>query len=195
MIIFIDTETTGLDPDAGEIIEYTFAEWDAGVRGRVVTRKVRPVGPVPDSAARINGYTPEKWEEAGALPWGGADLDTLFSFIPSAVAGVKPKGIVRVGGHNTNFDLHFFGAQLRRQGWDLPLDHSHRIVDTMTAAAPLLDIGEVTSVTLVSLARYFGIDTSLAHSSAGDVEMTIRVYEEQIRLTLDGLTNPNRMRP
>lgn len=193
-IVFCDTETTGLDPDEGEIIEYTFAEWEDGVRGRTVTRKVRPEGPVPESASRINGYTPEKWEAAGALPWSGADFDTLFSFIPSTQVGVRPSGRVVVGGHNTNFDLRFFGGQLRRKGWMLPLDHSHRIVDTMTGAATLLALGEIKSAALVSVAQYFGIDTSLAHSSAGDVEMTIRVFEEQIRLTLDGLTNPNRMR-
>jgi DNA polymerase III epsilon subunit-like protein len=186
-VIFIDTETTDLDPEKGEIIEYTFAEWIDGVRGRHLTRKVMPVGPVSPKAAEINGYTREAWEAAGAQPWSSEDNGNVFNFIPAKEEGTRGEGRVIVGGHNTRFDLDFLNWQIKKQGHRQALDYSHRLIDTMTGAAPLMGLGELTSVSLVNVARYFGIDTSLAHSSAGDVEMTIQVWEYLLLLTDAGL--------
>ena len=184
-IIFFDTETTGIlsrYPEA-EIIEYTFQVWEDGVRGDFVTKKVKPGLPVPEEAARINGYTEEAW--AGAQPWGVEDWENVRRFFPSCEANVKPKGIVVPGGHNVDFDIDMLNNQIRRfHGLHLPLDLSYRKVDTCRMAIALFELGEITSASLVNVARYFGIDTSLAHSSAGDVEMTIQVWE-QFLLVLD----------
>ena len=63
--IFIDLETTGLDPSTGDIIEVAAIRTDnVGNLIATYSDKITPKVPVTIEASRVNGYTEEKWAQA-----------------------------------------------------------------------------------------------------------------------------------
>ncbi len=178
-IRFFDTETSDLpsrNPNA-EIIAYTTQIWDNGVVQPPQTIHLLPRGPVADEAAKVNGYTPQEWARRGAVrhfDW--QDVTNLQNALHDQT----------VGGHNTEFDLNMVKITFERANIALP-KWNYQIVDTQRQAASLVALGLIAKQSLVNVAKYFGIDTSKAHSSEGDVAMTIAVFEAFALLMLDGL--------
>jgi len=65
-IVFVDVETTGLDPDKDSVIQVGVVRTDytgTQVKARMCL-KVKPSTPVHPRAAAVNGYTPEGWVDA-----------------------------------------------------------------------------------------------------------------------------------
>src|SRR5713226_10261902 len=101
--VVIDTETTGLDPQAGHrIVEIACLELIHHVpTGRSFHRYVNPERDMPADALAVHGLTAEF---LARQPLFAAVLDELFAFI-----GFDPLVI-----HNAEFDLAFLNAELAR---------------------------------------------------------------------------------
>lgn len=182
-ILFIDTETTGLDESSNQIISYCCQIWDSKTgRGAKWLRYVQPTIPVPDEAAKINGYDPSKWAANNAVPFDHSDADFLHSVID------YDRGGMYVGGHGVDFDLRFIKAEFARLGY-APPKHHYQTIDTRPMAAPLLLAGEAGpgSMSLGKVAAFFGLDVSRAHTADGDVDLTIELWERLSGATLKGL--------
>lgn len=177
-INFFDTETSDTldkNPNA-EIIAYSCQSWVNGVRGPMQTVHLLPRGPVSEGAAKVNGYTPEEWARRGAIrhfDW--QDATNLQNMLDGQI----------VGGHNTKFDLDMVAATFKRANIKRP-DWNYRVVDTQANAQLLVGLGVLKSARLTEVAAYFGINTNQAHTSAGDVDITIQVWECLCHLVLDG---------
>src|SRR5260370_19845523 len=141
--IVVDTETTGLDPQAGHrIVEIACLELMHHVpTGRKLHRYINPERDIPADALAVHGLTAEFL--AGHPPFASI-ADELIGFI----------GGDRLVIHNADFDLAFLNAQLSRLGLP-PL--AGPFVDTLTVARRRFP-GAPAS--LDALCRRFGIDLS-----------------------------------
>jgi len=163
--IVIDTETTGLDPEAGHrIIELACIELLNHVpTGRLLHHMIDPERDVPEEAVAVHGITAA---QLNGKPVFAAIASELLAF----VAG-DPLVI-----HNAEFDLNFINAELRRCALP-PLDVP--AVDTVALARKRFP-GAPAS--LDALCRRFAIDLSerLKHNARLDAELLARVYLELI---------------
>jgi len=160
--IYLDTETTGLDPTVNEVIEVAIVreevEYPYTGPGKLTlmwSRKVAPqhIETAEPVALKVNGYTPEAW--ANATPF-------------SAIAGELVehlKGGTLIG-HNPKFDTGFIAAELKRAGVDARI--SHRTIDTTTVAYMAWGLDGNLKLSLDSLRDHLGLSREGAHTALQD---------------------------
>lgn len=162
--VYLDTETTGLDPFRHEIIEIAFVveevPEDPNTVGKILqkwSRKIRPlhIRAAEPYALKVNGYTPEAWE--GALTF--SDLaEDIAVFLASASALV---------GHNPKFDTGFLEAAFAREGINIRMPY-HQI-DTVTMAYAAWQFnGTGPGLSLDKIRDFLGIEKDGAHSALKD---------------------------
>ena len=163
--IVLDTETTGLDPEAGHrLIEIACIELFNHVpTGRVFHQTVDPEREVSDEAFAVHGISAEMLK---GKPLFAAIVDEMLGFI-----GGDPLVI-----HNAEFDLKFINAELRRCGkpaLEIPF------IDTVALARKRFP---GSPVSLDALCRRFAIDLSQRskHGARLDAELLASVYLELI---------------
>ena len=157
-LVFIDTETTGLDPVHDHIIELGAVRTNA--RLAVVerfTQLVDPGRPVPLYVQRLTGITQESL--AGAPRFADA-YPQLRAFI----------GAATLVGQNLPFDLERLALEARRAGQP-PLTNS--TFDTLEAA--LLLFPELDRHALHLMAEHLGLPGG-AHRALQDAEVTAAVF-------------------
>ncbi len=171
-IAFVDVETTGLDPERDEIIEVCVETWDSDHAGALAgpsyASRFMPRGPCNPEAAKVNGFTPEKW--AGA-PYFTAEHAEKIAAVLQYTADVR--GFL--GGAATAFDRAFLMKAFERVRVPFPAV-SHRLVDVQSMALPLLLVGRIQGVSLQALQDVFGLG-AVEHTAVGDVHNTIKVFE------------------
>jgi DNA polymerase III subunit epsilon len=102
-IVFLDTETTGLDPRLGHrIIEVAAVE----VIGRQITGAaihffVDPERDIDAGATAVHGFT---WDDLRGKPKFGAIVDSVVKFLADS----------RVVIHNAAFDVSFLDSEMAR---------------------------------------------------------------------------------
>ncbi|HJS31223.1 MAG TPA: DNA polymerase III subunit epsilon [Alphaproteobacteria bacterium] len=164
--IVLDTETTGLDPDAGHrIIEIACLELVHHLpTGRNFHAYVNPERDVPQDAVAVHGLTEAFLAE-----------HKIFS----AIAGelLEFLGQARLVIHNAEFDLGFLNAELARLGF--PAIEPRRAIDTVRLARRRFP-GAPAS--LDALCARFNIDNSkrALHGALLDAELLAEVYLELI---------------
>jgi DNA polymerase-3 subunit epsilon len=173
-LLFVDVETTGLDPIRHEIIEISAVRVHPTLLfvQRELTTRVRPQFPerCTAEAAALNGFDPEKWDDAPDL------YDVLERY--KLVAG----GCILVG-HNVGFDREFLANAFRRAGVEEPkLDH--HVVDTASLAWPLVAVGALPSLSLSGVCDVLGISNTGAHSARRDVGRTMEVFRRLMALRM-----------
>ena len=162
--VLLDTETTGLDPAAGDrVIEIAAIELRSDLpTGRRFHVVLDPERDVPEEATRVHGFT-----RADLLgrPRFAAICDEFLRFI----------GDDRLVAHNAPFDLGFLSAELRRL--DLPPLDPSRAIDTLAIAKAMFP-GLPNS--LDALCRRFEIDLSerTSHNALLDCNLLAAVYVE-----------------
>jgi DNA polymerase-3 subunit epsilon len=162
--IVLDTETTGLDPEAGDrIVEIGGVEVVNHVAtGRIYHQYVNPQRDVPADAVSVHGLTAEFLADK-----------PLFAQVAQAFLDFV--GDARLVIHNATFDMKFLNAEL---GWAgrtaLP---SARAVDTLEIARRRFPGAQNT---LDALCRRFAVDNSgrEKHGALLDSELLAEVYLE-----------------
>ena len=164
--IVLDTETTGLDPSAGDrIVEIGCVELVNHIpTGRVFHRYVNPERPVPIDAARVHGLDEAFLRDK---PVFAAIADELVGFLDDAV----------LVAHNGEFDLAFVNAELARAG--RPSIGRERMVDTLMLARQR---HPMSPNSLDALMARYQIDASrrTLHGALLDAELLAEVYIELI---------------
>lgn len=158
-LVFLDLETTGLDPGKHEITEIG-AVRVRNRRAREFRRLVRIRAPViSDEITRLTGITTDEIERSGVGP--EEALADLARF-----AGPE----MTVVGHNIDFDLAF----LEKAGFPRP----EETLDTALLAALLLP--EERSYRLSALARNFSAGEK-AHRALADARQCRRLFRHLLR--------------
>ncbi|MFQ6018964.1 MAG: DNA polymerase III subunit epsilon [Kiloniellaceae bacterium] len=162
--IVLDTETTGLDPDAGHrIVEVACLELMYHIpTGKHFRKYVNPEREVPNEAQAIHGLT-------------AAFLSEHPVFAEVAGALLEFIGDSRLIIHNAQFDLKFVNAELARLG--LPPIDPARAVDTVALARQRFPGAQAS---LDALCRRFEIDNTARrfHGALLDCELLADVYLE-----------------
>ena len=164
--IILDTETTGLSPQAGDrLIEIGCIELINRIpSGQSFHRYVNPERDVPAEAIAVHGLTAEFLKDK---PCFAEVVDELIAFI----------GDAPLVAHNALFDLGFLNAELERVGKILVA--RERLVDTLLLARRKHPAGPNR---LDDLCARYGIDNSrrTKHGALLDAEILAEVYLELI---------------
>ena len=120
-LVFLDTETTGLNHQQHEIIEIAIVVIEDGVRTKQIEGKIKPqrIETATPKALKINGYSEELWKDAGT--WTRETSLEIRDILKDSM----------IVGHNPMFDMRFIEAACLRYGVRLPL---RPVFDTKCAA-------------------------------------------------------------
>lgn len=165
----IDTETTGLDPAAGDRIVSLGAV--RVVNGRVLRhetyeRLVQPGRRVPRTATAIHGITDDMLR----------DQPTLEEVLPELARFCEDTVLV---GHNIGFDLQFLRPAETAAGASLPAS----VLDTLLLDAALHPAHD--DHTLEGIAARLGVSIVGRHTALGDALVTAEVFSAQRDLLLE----------
>jgi DNA polymerase-3 subunit epsilon len=162
--IILDTETTGLDPEAGHrIVEIAALEVIDGIStGKLFQSYINPERDMPDEAFRVHGLSQGFLEKH---PRFAVIADEFLDFISGATLVI----------HNAEFDMRFINAELARLRKG-PIG-MESVVDTLELARRRFPGAQAS---LDALCRRFGIDNSArsTHGARLDAELLAEVYLE-----------------
>ncbi len=166
--IFLDTETTGLSPEAGDrIIEVGCIEMDnRRLTGRTLHHYLNPERPNHEEAVKVHGLTDEFLADK---PLFAAVADELLAFVEGAEIII----------HNAGFDIGFLNAELKRLGRPAFEGQVARVTDTLAMAREMFP-GKANS--LNALCKRLEVDNSGRdlHGALLDAGLLAEVY---IRMT------------
>jgi DNA polymerase-3 subunit epsilon len=166
--VFLDTETTGLSPDAGDrVIEIGCVEMiDRRLSGRNLHFYVNPQRLNSADALRIHGLSDEFLADK---PVFAAIVDELLEYLTGAEIVI----------HNAGFDVGFLDMELRRVARPPLAEHVGSVVDSLALAREAFP-GKSNS--LDALCKRLEVDNSnrSLHGALLDAGLLAEVY---IRLT------------
>lgn len=167
-LVFIDLETTHLNPQVGEIIELALVRVTKDREIRYVT-KIRPerLHLAQKRALEINGYNEEEWQDA-----------PLARDVAGRVADLISEGLLV--GHNVSFDFEYLEEFLHVHGQKFRA--SYRKIDTMTLAHEHLPF--LRSYSLSTLRDFFGLSQEGAHRAEKDLDDMRSIYRRLCRASL-----------
>jgi DNA polymerase III epsilon subunit family exonuclease len=178
LFAFIDTETTGLNPDLHELIQiggvvvHTKNTHDPESYEVIeeFEYKIKPlhIANANPTALKVNQYDPSQWTEALSL----AEAMTLVA--------QKTEGAVMVA-HNVAFDAAFVDKAFRLSEIENKM-HYHKL-DTVSMAYALLHNNDsVDRLSLHSLCQHFGIKQGIEHQALSDARETFELYKKLLSL-------------
>lgn len=162
--IILDTETTGLNPAAGDrVIEVAAVELvKRRPTGGHFQRYVNPQRPSHPDALRVHGLTEEFLSDK---PQFGQVVGDLLEFVRDAEVII----------HNAAFDIAFLDAELDRLGLPPFARHCAGVTDSLALARTQFP-GKFNS--LDALCKRFGVDNTrrTLHGALLDAELLAEVY-------------------
>ena len=176
-LVFLDTETSGLDCNVHGIMQVGLFRTDpeAGEIKTVFETLVQPYGyQVSPEALKINGLTLDYVKQFGMA----ADdlIENLERHLRDCV----------VVGQNINFDLGFIQALSKKLGGKIDI-HRHNKIDTTTLAWPLKAAGKIDSLSLTVVAEYLNIPQEKAHDALEDAKTCLKVYRKLVPRYINSL--------
>ncbi|MFM2348413.1 MAG: hypothetical protein RL654_3166 [Pseudomonadota bacterium] len=166
--IFLDTETTGLDPKTGDrIVEIGCVEMvNRRLTGRNLHLYLNPERPGSEEAIRIHGLTDEFLADK---PKFREIADELVEYVRGAEVII----------HNAGFDVGFLDAELRRVGQPRFAELAGGILDTLVMAREMFP-GKANS--LDALCRRLEVDNKHRHFHGALLDSNL-LAEVYIRMT------------
>jgi DNA polymerase III alpha subunit (gram-positive type) len=174
-LVFLDLETTGLNPEMHEIIEIgciIARQKDRVGKGPEIEKieefeiKVKPrhIETADKEALRICGYNEGDWVFA-------VDLKQALGKLAE-----KAKSGIMVG-HNVAFDWVFLEKAFEETGV-VPEFHYHKIDTIALAFAKLYNNPEAQKFSLRALCELLNIKNEKAHTALSDVRATFELYKK-----------------
>jgi len=174
-LVWVDTETTGLDDNFADIIEIAIIRVELDGTEEVLhlfIKMERPENAHP-RALEVNGYTDEKWAANGAL-----EPAEAWQMIHES--GLFNEAIV--AGQNVKFDVGFINASFKRHGIKTRVDY--HIYDTCSLSLEHLRPW-MESISLVPTCVALGIPVTDAHTALADTRMAMAVEKKLARATAE----------
>lgn len=177
MITILDTETTGLNPNVHEIIEFAALMYEPLENGdfslkRKVKFRVKPknLHLAEETALKVNGYNPDKWFKAKFIE---NHLDTIKEIVESSDMLL---------GQNLIFDLRFITAQFILNEKEVP--KFPKYIDTKHMASNLVKEGKLKRTSMDYMCEHFKIKfNGRAHTALVDCERTFLVWQKLSKFT------------
>ncbi len=182
-ILFLDTETGGLDPHLHDLLSIGLVVWE---KGKLLAEKEIKVQGRPErcteQALRVNKIQLEEHNRQALPP--KAAVREVIAFLEENF-DYKP---VIVGGHNVGFDLAFLRVLFAKGGLNLEDYLSHRVIDTSSILQYLGLLQGYDREQLQRAAssdeafRHYRIPLSkrLRHTALGDARATAQLFSHLI---------------
>lgn len=161
-LVFLDVETTGLQPSKSEIVEVSAIKFSFGmVPVSCFTTLCKPRKPIPTEATAINHITDDMV----------ADAPGFCQIAPALTEFIRG---CNVAGHNLDFDLRFIFSH----GACLP--ENKRFYDTLDIAHMTIKKSDICDYKLDTLCIYYGIWRERAHRSLSDCYATSKIFSKLV---------------
>ena len=174
-LIFIDTETTGLDSQKATVIEVAMIRRETdGTETRfhsLIKPSAQELAAAHPRALEVNGYAadPSRWDDAPSMEEVGPKIADFT------------KGGQAICGHNVGFDEDMIKASFRRHGVRRRIPY-HKI-DTMTLALEHLVPMGLDKVSMDQIRGFLGWSMSGAHTAMRDTEDCMALFDLLWRMT------------
>lgn len=176
--VALDIETTGLDYQKEDIIEFAAVRFRYGDPVEQLQFYVRPGKPIPDFITRITGIRNADVQDAPPFP---QVLDRIRHFT----------GELPLVAHHVQFDLPFLEYHARRatgdfRDWDQRIRRYHFFPNPKydTALLAKMYLHFLPSFRLGALANYFRIPLEAAHRALPDAEVAGKLFLRLLEISL-----------
>lgn len=197
-ILFIDTETGGLDPSVNSLLSMAFVVWR---KFKIVAVKEILINDgilnVTEKALEINGIVLEEHKKVAVNP--SEAIIMLDQFLD---LHFHPDEKITLGGHNINFDVNFIKNFLSKNGYNFNRRFSHRYVDTATILYYLYLSNKIAQKAISSQEAFdfFGITVENRHTALSDAVATTKLFTILLKkiyknVKLGGTSKPNLFEP
>lgn len=178
-LAFIDTESTGLEPDKHELIEIglVLVEQSLSPDKKIILKvleefevKIKPLhielsDPV---SLGVNHYREENWVS-------GVDLrSAMQTFADKTVDAIMV-------GHNVAHDFAFLKHAFFTTGVENKM-HYHKLDTISIAFAKLYGHTEVEKFSLRALCEYLGVENKNSHTALSDARATFEVFKKLMKV-------------
>jgi len=170
VFIAFDTETTGLDPASGRIVEIGAVKFDH--HGPIARYNVliNPEMLMPEDAGKVNGITDAMLKGQPVI----ADIFPDFlSFIDMGV----------LVAHNAPFDINYVNTELKRIHKPAL---ANKVIDTRIFAKEIFP--GLSSYALQDMAVQFGITALEAHRAEDDARVCMELFDKTLKRFLKNNT-------
>jgi len=157
-LVFVDVETTGLNPAYHEIIEIALVSKDFTYHRKIIPEMIEHADPF---AMKLNGYCPEKWSEAITAKQLILEIQYLLKNVTLA-------------GHNVSFDIEFLEETYTRYGKIFNL--KRRRIDTVTMAYEHLYPLGLQSLSLDAIRDFLDWSKEGSHTALKDAQDSRRLF-------------------
>ncbi|MGV3539740.1 MAG: exonuclease domain-containing protein [Rufibacter sp.] len=188
-IVFVDTETGGLDSAVHSLLSVAFLIWENGVfldkREFHINDGKLFANP---EALKINKIDLEFHKSISLSP-----RDALYEINIFLNKYFPLEEKITLCGHNIFFDLSFLKTFWKKNNHDFSKRFSHRYIDTSSILHFLYLTGKVNSKIISSQAAFdfFKIKIQNRHSALGDVIATAELFNKLIGRISSEINNPN----
>ncbi len=161
-LVFLDLETTGLNPSKDRIVDITLIKTHPDGREESKTRLINPEMPIPKASAEIHGITDEK---VASAPTFRQIARSFMEFLEDCdICGFSIKG----------FDIPMLEAEFRRAGVEFTRSGRY-IIDTQVIFHKLnpRDLG-------AAYLKYCGKNLENSHTSDADARASAEILSAQL---------------
>lgn len=180
-ILFLDTETGGIDPDESSLLSIGLVSWDNGeITDSREIRIKHEVFKISPQAIATNKIDLIDFVKKSVSP--NMAVEELMDFLNNNFKNCWGK--IVIGGHNTNFDINFLKKFLICQKLKFESIFTHRFIDTASILKFLYFAGKLPQDVSSSDAafRYFNIHIDKRHSALEDALGTARLFTELLNI-------------
>ncbi|SRR5260221_12110259 len=179
-ILFIDTETGGLDPLKNSLLSVAFVVWQEfkiiGTKEIFINDGILNV---TSESFEINKIDLKKHKKISFNPQDAIkELDNFLN------QHFNKDEKITLGGHNINFDVNFLKHFLVSNSYNFSHRFSHRYVDTSTILYYLYLSGKLKQKAISSQEAFdlFGIQVNKRHSALADAIATTDLFTTLLRI-------------
>lgn len=170
ILYFVDTETTGLDPNKHTILEFCCVKMIDRVEVDRLVLKIIPTQQdlliAAPEALKINQFNLQIWKDEGV------DQKTAAIKIASFLVGSKQSAMIA---HNARFDIAHLKSLMKKTKTDHRLPY--RCIDTIAASFARFEPLGLRSFKMDSIRSFLGWSDHGVHTAEKDVEDLIRLWD------------------
>lgn len=179
-LLFIDTETGGLDPNKHSLLSVALVVWE---NKQIIDSCEIFINDgilsVTKEALAVNNIDIETHKQTAISPSLAIEkiLEYTSKHFPS-------QNKVTIAGHNVHFDVAFLKRMFEQNGHDIEKYYSHRIIDTSSVLHYLYIKGTLKEKVISSDAAFthFYIKVDGRHTALGDAIATAELFSKLLEL-------------
>ena len=159
----LDLETTGFSPKTEKITEVGIMKIKDGKVIDEFSTFVNPEKPIPPKVIEVTNITDDMVKDA----------ETIDKIFPKILEFIDGSVLVA---HNASFDMGFLKYNAKQLGYEF--DYTY--VDTLALSRKIFP--DLKKYKLGKIAEYLKIKVEVAHRALDDVDTTVKVYNEMMKI-------------